>query len=72
MPRPARVVLVLLLVLATTLAGCGAPTSSSSGRSSGSSSTRCLDRGNSAGQGALGSSEEPDRPIFFLFCVQSP
>ncbi|HTK92164.1 MAG TPA: hypothetical protein VL948_18180 [Verrucomicrobiae bacterium] len=66
MPRPARI-LALLLVVVTLVAGCSS--SSSSGSSSGG--VRCLDRG-SGGQGSLRSSEEPDRPLFFLFCVQSP
>jgi len=63
---PARP-LVLLLVLAALLSGC----SSASGRGGGSS-VRCLDRGGSGGHGALTASEEPDRPLLFFFCVQSP
>lgn len=64
---PARP-LVLLLVLAALLSGC----SSASGRGGSSSSVRCLDRGGSGGHGALTASEEPDRPLLFFFCVQSP
>jgi hypothetical protein len=33
---------------------------------------RCLDRGATGGQSSLTTSEEPDRPLFFFFCVQSP
>ncbi len=66
MRLPARP-FVLLLVLAALLGGC---TSASGGGSSGS--VRCLDRGASGGHGAHGSSEEPDRPLLFFFCVQSP
>ena len=61
--RPAA----LLLAFAMLTGGCG--TSSGGGRST---SVRCLDRGASGGHGALTASEEPDRPLFFLFCVQSP
>ena len=72
--RPLSLVLVVALTLVT--AGCSATSSSSSGsRSSGSrssSSVRCLDPGGRGGQGAYASSDEPDRPIFFLFCTQSP
>jgi hypothetical protein len=57
----------LLLVLAALLSGC---TGASGGGSSGSG--RCLDRGGSGGHGARTASEEPDRPLLFFFCVQSP
>jgi hypothetical protein len=59
--------LALLLFVAVLAVGCGA--TSSGGRSA---SVRCLDRGAPAGQGALTASDQPDRPLFFLFCVQSP
>ena len=59
--------LALLFFVVVLAAGCGA--AASSGRSS---SVRCLDRGAPGGQGALTASEQPDRPLFFLFCVQSP
>ena len=61
--RPAA----LLLALAMLTGGCG--TSSGGGRST---SVRCLDRGATGGQSSLTTSEEPDRPLFFFFCVQSP
>jgi hypothetical protein len=57
----------LFLVFALLLGGCA---SASGG--GGNSSVRCLDRGGSGGHGAHGSSEEPDRPLLFFFCVQSP
>lgn len=66
MPRRLRI-LVLLFVFVSLVAGCS---SASSGGSS-SGGVRCLDRG-SGGQGSARASEEPDRPLFFLFCVQSP
>jgi hypothetical protein len=68
MPRRPRVlVLLLALLLVSAVAGC----SSTSSGSSSSGGVRCLDR-NSGGQGSTRASEEPDRPLFFLFCVQSP
>jgi hypothetical protein len=67
MPRRFRI-LVLFVVLVSLVAGCSSASSSGSSSSGG---VRCLDRG-SGGQGSLRSSEEPDRPLFFLFCVQSP
>jgi hypothetical protein len=71
--RPLALVLALVLVIA----GCTMSTSSSGSRSSSSpsrstSSVRCLDPGGRGGQGAYASSDEPDRPIFFFFCTQSP
>jgi len=71
MPRRLRL-LVLLLVFVSVVAGCTTTSSSSGSSRSSGSSTRCLDRGSSGGQGSVRASEEPDRPIFFLFCVQSP
>jgi len=59
--------LCLPLVL---LAAC-APLGGSSSRSSGAS-VRCLNPGDSGGAGAASSSDSPDRPLFFFFCVQSP
>jgi hypothetical protein len=59
--------LALLLLVVILAGGCGA--TSSGGRSA---SVRCLDRGAHGGQGALTASDQPDRPLFFLFCVQSP
>ena len=64
--RPFTLALAVLLLASA----CGAPSSSSSSSSS-SGGVRCLDRGPS-GQGARTASEQPDRPLFFLFCVQSP
>jgi hypothetical protein len=68
MPRFLRG-LVLMLMFATFVAGCG---TGSSGGGGGSSSVRCLDGSNRGGYGAHASSDSPDRPIFFLFCTQSP
>ncbi|HEU5189983.1 MAG TPA: hypothetical protein VFX14_09870 [Methylomirabilota bacterium] len=67
MPPRLRI-LVLLLALVSVVAGCSSAPSSGSSSSGG---VRCLDRG-SGGQGSIRASEEPDRPLFFLFCVQSP
>lgn len=62
----------LLLCLAlSTLTAC-APVSGSSPRSSSGTSVRCLNPGDSGGSGAAASSESPDRPLLFFFCVQSP
>jgi len=61
-------ILVLLLALVSVVAGCSSASSSGSSSSGG---VRCLDR-SSGGQGSIRASEEPDRPLFFLFCVQSP
>jgi hypothetical protein len=64
--RPFTLALAVLLLAG----GCSAPSSSGSSSSS-SGGVRCLDRG-PTGQGARTASEQPDRPLFFLFCVQSP
>ena len=63
--------LVLLVVLLTVMAGCTSTSSSSGSRSSGSG-VRCLDRAPSAKDPSQRAADEPDRPMFFLFCVQSP
>jgi hypothetical protein len=59
---------LLLLLLAALFSGC----TSTSGGGGSSGSVRCLDRGGSGGHGARTASEEPDRPLLFFFCVQSP
>ncbi len=65
-----RLLAPAILGLALTLVAACAPVSgSSSGRSS--PSVRCLSPGES-GAGAAASSESPDRPLLFFFCVQSP
>lgn len=61
-----------ILCFALTLVAACAPMGGSAPRSSGGASVRCLNPGDSGGTGAAGSSESPDRPIFFLFCAQSP
>ncbi|HET6366906.1 MAG TPA: hypothetical protein VFG27_06760 [Pseudomonadales bacterium] len=66
-----RFVSPAILCFALTLIAACAPLGGSSPRSSGAS-VRCLNPGDSGGAGAAGSSESPDRPLFFLFCVQSP
>ena len=66
-----RLVSPAILCFALTLIAACAPLGGSSPRSSGAS-VRCLNPGDSGGAGATGSSESPDRPLFFLFCVQSP
>jgi hypothetical protein len=58
----------VLLLLAALFSGC----TSTSGGGGSSGSVRCLDRGGSGGHGARTASEEPDRPLLFFFCVQSP
>jgi len=70
MPRWPRS-LALLFAILILVAGCSSASSSSSGSRSSSGGVRCLDRG-SGGQGSIQASEQPDRPLFFLFCVQSP
>ena len=60
-----------ILCFALTLVAACAPVGGSSPRSSGAS-VRCLNPGDSSGAGAAGASGSPDRPLFFLFCVQSP
>ena len=67
MPPRLRI-LVLLLALVSVVAGCSSAPSSGSSSSGG---VRCIDHG-SGGHGSIRASEEPDRPLFFLFCVQSP
>jgi len=66
-----RLVSPAILCFALTLVAACAPLGGSSSRSSGAS-VRCLNPGDSGGAGAATSSESPDRPLFFLFCVQSP
>ena len=66
-----RFVSPAILCFALTLFAACAPLGGSAPRSSGAS-VRCLNPGDSGGTGAAGSSESPDRPIFFLFCAQSP
>lgn len=66
-----RFLLPAILCFALTLVAACAPLGGSSPRSSGAS-VRCLNPGDSGGAGAATSSESPDRPLFFLFCVQSP
>jgi hypothetical protein len=65
--RPFTLAIAVLLLASA----CSTASSGSSSSSSSSGSVRCLDRGPS-GQGARTASEQPDRPLFFLFCVQSP
>jgi hypothetical protein len=60
-----------ILCLPLVLVAACAPLSGSSPRSSGAS-VRCLNPGDSGGAGAASSSDSPDRPLFFFFCVQSP
>lgn len=54
-----------LLVLALIAAGCAAPSGSESSGGAGPRA-RCL------GQPGRGESYSPDRPLFFLFCIESP
>ena len=60
-----------ILCLPLVLVAACAPLGGSSPRSSGAS-MRCLNPGDSSGAGAASSSDSPDRPLFFFFCVQSP
>ena len=54
--------IVGLLVLVLIAAGCAAPT----GSGGDGPRARCL------GQPGRGESYSPDRPLFFLFCIESP
>jgi hypothetical protein len=54
----------ILLALTLVLVGCAAPTDS--GSSSGVPRARCL------GDSRREASSDPMRPLFFLFCVESP
>jgi hypothetical protein len=69
MRRP--LALAIFCLALTLVAACAPVSGSSSGRSS-SPSVRCLNPGESGGAGAAASSESPDRPLLFFFCVQSP
>jgi len=66
-----RLLAPALFCLALTLVAACAPVSRSAPRSS-STSVRCVNPGDSGGAGAAASSDAPDRPLFFFFCVQSP
>jgi hypothetical protein len=66
-----RVLSPTILCLALILVAACAPLGGSSPRSSGNS-VRCLNPGDSGGAGAASSSDAPDRPLLFFFCVQSP
>jgi hypothetical protein len=66
-----RLVAPAILCLALIAAACAPVSGSSSGRSSGTS-VRCMNPGDSGGSGAASSSDSPDRPLLFFFCVQSP
>ena len=67
-----RLLAPALFCLALTLVAACAPVSRSAPRSSSSTSVRCVNPGDSGGAGAAASSDAPDRPLFFFFCVQSP
>ena len=66
-----RLLSAVILCLPLVLVAACAPLGGSSPRSSGAS-VRCLNPGDSSGAGAASSSDSPDRPLFFFFCVQSP
>jgi len=67
-----RLLAPALFCLALTLVAACAPVTRSSPRSSGGPSVRCVNPGDSGGAGAATSSDSPDRPLLFFFCVQSP
>jgi hypothetical protein len=66
-----RLLAPAMLCLALLAAAC-APVSGSSPPRSGGTAVRCLNPGDSGGAGAATSSDSPDRPLLFFFCVQSP
>jgi hypothetical protein len=67
-----RLLAPALFCLALTLVAACGPVSRSAPRSSTGTSVRCVNPGDSGGAGAASSSDAPDRPLFFFFCVQSP